>query len=57
MITPDGDYMLLGNQIPFTVSVYKINHETGIPEYTGKQFSLPFGPGPVSFISVPKTED
>ena len=57
LITPDGDYMLVGNQEIKTVSIFKINHETGIPEYTGKTISLPGDVGAAAFISSPRTDD
>ena len=58
LITPDGDYMIVGNQFLSSFSIYRMNHETGMPEYTGKTIPLPVeGPGPASFISVPKTLD
>ena len=58
LITPDGEYMFVGNQEKDTFSIYRLNHETGMPEYTGKTIPLPVeGPGPAAFISIPKTLD
>ena len=57
LITPDGDFLLVGNQEIKTVSIFKINHETGIPEYTGKTISLPGDVGAAAFISSPRTDD
>ena len=58
LITPDGDFMLIGNQNAATISIFAIHHETGLPEYTGKTFSLPDrDAGPVCFISIPKTDE
>ena len=54
MITPDGEFMFVGNQANTKTIIFRINHETGMPEYTGKSFPLPFEPGPVSFISIPR---
>ena len=57
LITPDGDFLFVGNQELATTSIFRINRETGIPEYTGKTFPMPFGPGPAAFITIPKTDD
>ena len=51
LITPAGDFMFVGNHLEGTVSIFRINRETGMPEYTGKNFAMPFGPGPVAFIA------
>lgn len=40
-LTPDGKSMLVANQRSNDISVFKINKETGMPEFTGKKFSLP----------------
>ena len=55
LITPDGEYMLVGNQKIQTVTIHKMNRETGMPEYTGKSYSLP--EGPTCFFSIPRPAD
>ena len=55
LIDPEGNFMLVGNQDKESVSIFRMNKETGMPEYTGKTFRLT--EGPASFISVPKADD
>lgn len=40
-LTPDGNFMLVANQRSGNITVFKINKETGIPEFTGKEIKLP----------------
>ena len=54
MITPDGSLMLVGNQTGESVSIFRINRETGMPEFAK---SFPMSEGPVSFVSVPQEEN
>jgi len=40
-LTPDENYMLVANQRSGNITVFKMNKETGIPEFTGKEIKLP----------------
>lgn len=40
-LTPDGKFMLVANQRSGNITVFKMNKETGIPEFTGKEVKLP----------------
>ena len=51
LIDPEGKFMLVGNQFGQSVSIFLINQENGMPEYTGKQIPLP--EGPTCFICLP----
>ena len=51
MISPDGSLMLVGNQTDESVSIFRMNRETGMPEFA-KKFPIP--EGPVSFVSIPQ---
>lgn len=44
IIDPDGKYMLVGNQTEASISVFRMNPENGMPEYTGKRIQLSEGP-------------
>ena len=50
MITPDGSLMLVGNQTGGSVSIFRMNRETGMPEFAKK---FPISEGPVSFVVAP----
>ena len=52
VIDPEGKIMLVGNQELRTVSVFRMNPVTGIPEFSGKTVSLT--EGPASFICLPR---
>lgn len=54
MITPDGSLMLVGNQKGGSVSIFRMNRKTGMPEYAR---SFPMPEAPVSFIAITKTND
>ena len=55
MIDPTGKFMLVGNQQTSTISIFRLNKDTGMPEFTGKTIRLK--DGPICFISLPKSED
>jgi len=40
-ITPDGNWMLVANQNSNDITAFKIDRDTGMPEFTGKKFDLP----------------
>ncbi len=40
-LSPGNKFMLVANQRSGNITVYKINTETGFPEFTGKQVRLP----------------
>lgn len=40
-LTPDGNFMLVANQRSGNITVFKMNKETGVPEFTGKEIKLP----------------
>lgn len=40
-LTPDGKWMLVANQKSNDITVFKINRETGMPEFSGKKIELP----------------
>jgi 6-phosphogluconolactonase len=40
-LTPDGKWMLVANQKSGDICVFKINPDTGIPEFTGKKIDVP----------------
>ncbi|WP_297089763.1 lactonase family protein [uncultured Draconibacterium sp.] len=40
-ISPDGNWMLVANQRSHNITVFRMNHETGMPEFSGKQIDLP----------------
>lgn len=40
-LTPDGNFLLVANQKSGNITVFKINKNTGIPEFTGKEIKLP----------------
>ncbi|HYQ58400.1 MAG TPA: lactonase family protein [Draconibacterium sp.] len=40
-ITPDGKWMLVANQRSHNITVFKMNTESGMPEFSGKQIHLP----------------
>ena len=40
-LSPNGKYMLVANQNSGNITVFKIHHETGVPEFTGKEIKLP----------------
>jgi len=40
-LSPDGDFLLVANQRSGNITVFKINKETGMPEFTGKEIELP----------------
>lgn len=40
-ISPNGNYLLVANQRSGNITVFKINRETGMPEFTGKQIQIP----------------
>jgi 6-phosphogluconolactonase len=41
VLSPDNKFMLVANQRSGNITVYKINQESGFPEFTGKQIQLP----------------
>jgi 6-phosphogluconolactonase len=40
-LSPDGRFMLVANQRSGNITVFEINEESGIPEFTGKEIKLP----------------
>ena len=48
-LSPDGNYLLVANQKSGNITVFKIDKETGIPKFTGKQIQLP-GPVCIEFF-------
>ena len=40
-LTPDENFMLVANQRSGNITVFKMNKETGVPEFTGKEIELP----------------
>lgn len=40
-VSPDGKWMLVANQRSHNITVFRINSNSGIPEYIGKQIHLP----------------
>ena len=40
-ITPDGKWMLVANQRSHTITVFRMNTDTGMPEFSGKEIHLP----------------
>jgi 6-phosphogluconolactonase len=40
-ISPDGYYLLIANQKSDNITVFRIDKNTGIPEYTGNEINLP----------------
>lgn len=40
-LSPDGNFMLVANQKSGNITVFKINKETGFPEYLNKEIKLP----------------
>lgn len=40
-ISPDGNYLLAANQKSGNITVFKINKETGMPAFTGKEIQIP----------------
>lgn len=40
-LTPDGNWMLVANQKSKDITVFKMNGKTGMPEFSGKKYSLP----------------
>lgn len=50
VIDPSGTCMLVGNQNDSSISVFRINKENGIPEYTGKKIKLSDGPICFAFV-------
>ncbi|MCF6332090.1 MAG: lactonase family protein [Draconibacterium sp.] len=40
-LTQNGKFMLVANQRSGNITVFKIDRETGIPEFTGKEIKLP----------------
>ncbi len=40
-ISPNGNYLLVANQRSGNITVFRINQQTGIPEFTGKQIQIP----------------
>jgi 6-phosphogluconolactonase len=40
-ISPNGNYLLVANQRSGNITVFKINKQTGMPEFTGKQIQIP----------------
>jgi 6-phosphogluconolactonase len=41
VIAPNGKFMLVANQRSGNITIFKINTETGRPEFTGKEIKLP----------------
>lgn len=41
VISPNGQFMLVANQRSGNITVFKINPETGFPEFTGKELKIP----------------
>lgn len=41
VLSPDGNFMLIANQKSGNITVFKINRETGIPEFTRNEIKLP----------------
>ncbi len=39
--SPDGKFMLVANQRSGNITVFKINEDAGVPEFTGKEIKLP----------------
>lgn len=50
IIDPQGTCMLVGNQLDNSISVFRMNRESGIPEYTGKKIQLSEGPTCFAFV-------
>lgn len=40
-LTPDGNFILVANQRSGNITVFKMNKETGVPEFTEKEIKLP----------------
>lgn len=40
-LSPDGKFMLVANQKSGNITIFKVDSETGIPEFTGKEIKLP----------------
>ena len=40
-ISPDGNYLLVANRKSNNITVFKIDHETGKPEFTGNSIDVP----------------
>jgi len=40
-LSPNGNYLLAANQKSGNITVFKINKETGKPEFTGKEIKIP----------------
>ncbi len=40
-LSPNGKFMLVANQRSGNITVFRINTETGMPEFTGKEIKLP----------------
>jgi 6-phosphogluconolactonase len=40
-LSPDGNHLLVANQRSGNITLFKINKETGIPEFTGKEIKIP----------------
>lgn len=40
-ITPDGNFLLVANEHSGNITAFRINRNTGIPEYTGRQLEIP----------------
>lgn len=41
VLSPEGKFMLVANQKSNDISVFRINKDAGIPEFTGKKLSIP----------------
>ncbi len=39
-LTPDGKFMLVANERSDNITIFKINHENGMPEFTGNEINL-----------------
>ena len=51
LIDPEGRFILVGNQLEESISVFRLDPANGMPEYTGKKIDLP--EGPACFICLP----
>lgn len=40
-LSPGGEFLLVANQKSGNITVFKINKESGLPEFTGKQIQIP----------------
>ena len=50
VLSPDGKFMLVANQRSGNITVFSVNPQNGIPEFTGKEIKLP---SPVCLEFIP----